>query len=111
MLKLFVVYLYEAIVVIGVKLFKFGKFLVLKVKDWIWFVFFCFSYNLNHLTEWLRDQNLQDSGAADCLLPLTQAVQLFLCKKDESSISNVCTKLTIVQVKRIFYLTMNKSIQ
>ena len=58
------------------------------------------SYNLNHLTEWLRDQNLQDSGAADCLLPLTQAVQLFLCKKDETSISNVCTKLTIVQVNR-----------
>ncbi|CAF1549572.1 unnamed protein product, partial [Rotaria sordida] len=51
----------------------------------------------NHLTEWLRDQNLQESGAADCLLPLTQAVQLFLCRKDETSISNVCTKLTIVQ--------------
>lgn len=58
-----------------------------------------YSYNLNHLTEWLRDQNLQESGASDCLLPLTQAVQLFLCKKDEASISNVCTKLTIVQVK------------
>ncbi|CAF3255654.1 unnamed protein product, partial [Rotaria sp. Silwood2] len=54
-------------------------------------------YNLSHLTEWLRDQNLQESGAADCLLPLTQSVQLFLCKKDEASISNVCTKLTIVQ--------------
>jgi hypothetical protein len=33
MLKLFVVYLYEVIVVIGVKLFKFGKLLGLKVKD------------------------------------------------------------------------------
>jgi hypothetical protein len=33
MLKLFVVYLYEVIVAIGVKLFKFGKLLVLKVKD------------------------------------------------------------------------------
>ncbi|CAF1188386.1 unnamed protein product [Adineta steineri] len=61
-------------------------------------------YNLNHLTEWLRDQNLQDSGASDCLLPLTQAVQLFLCKKDETSISNVCTKLTIVQVTKLLSL-------
>nr|ADD91458.1 myosin V-like protein [Adineta vaga] len=61
-------------------------------------------YNLNHLTEWLRDQNLQDSGASDCLLPLTQAVQLFLCKKDEASISNVCTKLTIVQVTKLLSL-------
>jgi len=61
-------------------------------------------YNLNHLTEWLRDQNLQESGAADCLLPLTQAVQLFLCKKDEASISNVCTKLTIVQVTKLLSL-------
>ncbi|CAF1093948.1 unnamed protein product [Rotaria sordida] len=61
-------------------------------------------YNLNHLTEWLRDQNLQESGAADCLLPLTQAVQLFLCKKDETSISNVCTKLTIVQVTKLLSL-------
>ncbi|CAF3322996.1 unnamed protein product [Rotaria socialis] len=61
-------------------------------------------YNLNHLTEWLRDQNLQESGASDCLLPLTQAVQLFLCKKDETSISNVCTKLTIVQVTKLLSL-------
>jgi hypothetical protein len=67
-----------------------------------------FRYNLNHLTEWLRDQNLQESGAADCLLPLTQAVQLFLCKKDETSISHVCTKLTIVQVKNKFVFLLKK---
>jgi len=66
------------------------------------------SYNLNHLTEWLRDQNLQESGASDCLQPLTQAVQLFLCKKDETSISNVCTKLTIVQVKKSFFIRKQK---
>jgi hypothetical protein len=66
------------------------------------------SYNLNHLTEWLRDQNLQESGASDCLQPLTQAVQLFLCKKDETSISNVCTKLTIVQVKKTFLYSKTK---
>ena len=59
-----------------------------------------FRYNLNHLTEWLRDQNLQDSGAADCLLPLTQAVQVFLCKKDEASISNVCTKFNYCSSKK-----------
>ncbi|CAF0778200.1 unnamed protein product [Didymodactylos carnosus] len=64
-------------------------------------------YNLNHLSEWLRDQQLKESGAADCLQPLTQAVQLFLCKKDENSISemlNVCKSLTIVQVTKLLSL-------
>ncbi|CAF1195283.1 unnamed protein product, partial [Didymodactylos carnosus] len=64
-------------------------------------------YNLNHLTEWLHNQQLRESGAADCLQPLTQAVQLFLLKKDEKNIDemiNMCKSLTIAQVTKLLSL-------
>eukprot|EP00061_Rhincodon_typus_P012785 g38727.t1 len=58
-------------------------------------------YNVSQLEEWLRDKNLQTSGAKETLEPLIQAAQLLQVKKktdeDAEAICSMCSNLTTAQ--------------
>ncbi|NWU11451.1 MYO5B protein, partial [Cephalopterus ornatus] len=59
-------------------------------------------FNISQLEEWLHGKNLQQSGAAQTLVPLIQAAQLLQLKKktskDAEAICSLCTALTTQQV-------------
>ena len=53
------------------------------------------------MEQWLRDNKLQDSGAASALDPIVQASQLLQARKTEAdvdSICEMCSRLTTSQV-------------
>ncbi|XP_009079888.1 PREDICTED: unconventional myosin-Vb-like, partial [Acanthisitta chloris] len=62
-------------------------------------------FNISLLEEWLREKNLQQSGAAETLEPLIQAAQLLQLKKktpeDAEAICFLCKALTTKQIVRI----------
>ena len=50
-------------------------------------------YNLSHLEQWARDQNLvtsMDSDVTDMLLPIIQAAQLLQARKGEEDVESIC---------------------
>ena len=68
----------------------------------LYYIFY--RYNLSHLEQWLRDSKLQESGAGTALEPIVQASQLLQARKTEADVESVCdmcSKLTIPQVRRI----------
>ncbi|XP_051896265.1 unconventional myosin-Va isoform X4 [Pristis pectinata] len=65
-------------------------------------------YNVSQLEEWLRDKNLQTSGAKETLEPLIQAAQLLQVKKktdeDAEAICSMCSALTTAQIVKVLNL-------
>ncbi|XP_050185813.1 unconventional myosin-Vb [Myiozetetes cayanensis] len=65
-------------------------------------------FNISQLEEWLHGKNLQQSGAAQTLVPLIQAAQLLQLKKktseDAEAICSLCTSLTTQQIVKILNL-------
>ncbi|XP_072326753.1 unconventional myosin-Va isoform X2 [Scyliorhinus torazame] len=65
-------------------------------------------YNVSQLEEWLRDKNLQTSGAKETLEPLIQAAQLLQVKKktdeDAEAICSMCNALTTAQIVKVLNL-------
>uniref|UniRef100_A0A4W3KJX6 Unconventional myosin-Va n=1 Tax=Callorhinchus milii TaxID=7868 RepID=A0A4W3KJX6_CALMI len=65
-------------------------------------------YNVSQLEEWLRDKNLQNSGAKETLEPLIQAAQLLQVKKktdeDAEAICSMCNALTTAQIVKVLNL-------
>ncbi|XP_043532997.1 unconventional myosin-Va [Chiloscyllium plagiosum] len=65
-------------------------------------------YNVSQLEEWLRDKNLQNSGAKETLEPLIQAAQLLQVKKktdeDAEAICSMCNNLTTAQIVKVLNL-------
>ncbi|XP_072421173.1 unconventional myosin-Va isoform X4 [Chiloscyllium punctatum] len=65
-------------------------------------------YNVSQLEEWLRDKNLQNSGAKETLEPLIQAAQLLQVKKktdeDAEAICSMCSNLTTAQIVKVLNL-------
>ncbi|XP_055872959.1 unconventional myosin-Va-like isoform X4 [Biomphalaria glabrata] len=61
-------------------------------------------YNLSHLEQWLRDNNLHEFGAQAALEPIIQASQLLQARKTDSDVDSVCdmcSKLTTAQIVKI----------
>ncbi|XP_059173032.1 unconventional myosin-Va-like [Physella acuta] len=61
-------------------------------------------YNLSHLEQWLRDNNLHEFGALGALDPIIQASQLLQARKTDSDVDSVCdmcSKLTNAQIVKI----------
>ncbi|XP_032906332.1 unconventional myosin-Va isoform X15 [Amblyraja radiata] len=65
-------------------------------------------YNVSQLEEWLRDKNLQTSGAKETLEPLIQAAQLLQVKKkmdeDAEAICSMCNAITTAQIVKVLNL-------
>ncbi|NXL99064.1 MYO5B protein, partial [Tyrannus savana] len=65
-------------------------------------------FNISQLEEWLHGKNLQQSRAAQTLVPLIQAAQLLQLKKktseDAEAICSLCTSLTTQQIVKILNL-------
>lgn len=58
-------------------------------------------YNISHLEQWLRDNKLQECGAAGSLEPIIQASQLLQARKTDSDVDSIvemCSRLTTSQV-------------
>jgi len=61
-------------------------------------------YNLSHLEQWLRDNNLHEFGAQAALDPIIQASQLLQARKtdtDVDSVCDMCSRLSAAQIVKI----------
>jgi len=66
-------------------------------------------YNLSHLEQWLRDNNLQDTNVQHTLDPIIQASQLLQARKtdaDVDCICEMCSQLTPPQVSTLLTITL-----
>ncbi|XP_052393101.1 unconventional myosin-Vb isoform X3 [Carassius gibelio] len=65
-------------------------------------------YNISQLEEWLRGNNLHQSGAVATMEPVIQAAQLLQVKKktsqDAEAICSLCTALSLQQIVKILNL-------
>ncbi|XP_073981938.1 dilute class unconventional myosin isoform X2 [Rhodnius prolixus] len=64
-------------------------------------------YNLFHLEQWAKDQNLCDPRLTDTLKPIMQASQLLQARKsdaDVESVAEMCDRLTINQILKLLNL-------
>ena len=71
-------------------------------------------YNISHLEQWVRDQNInpinpQDSSTSiiDTLQPIIQAAQLLQARKSDEDVENVCnmcSRLSAAQIIKILNL-------
>lgn len=59
-------------------------------------------YNISHLEQWTRDNHMTDMGIPQALEPIIQASQLLQARKTEQdvdSICDMCTQLSLSQVR------------
>ena len=68
-------------------------------------------YNISHLEQWVRDQNIHGQDLStpitDTLQPIIQAAQLLQARKSEDdvvNICNMCSRLTSAQIIKILNL-------
>lgn len=64
-------------------------------------------YNLSHLEQWCRDQQMNQTEVTDILQPIIQASQLLQARKtddDAKSICDMCNRLTTAQIIKILNL-------
>ncbi|XP_013411638.1 unconventional myosin-Va-like [Lingula anatina] len=61
-------------------------------------------YNISHIEQWLRDQHLQDCGAAEQLEPIIQASQLLQARKTEADVESICDMCSALSVPQIVKL-------
>lgn len=63
-------------------------------------------YNLSHLEQWARDQNLvtsMDSDVTDMLLPIIQAAQLLQARKSEDDVESICAMCNRMSSNQVGY--------
>lgn len=67
-------------------------------------IVFC-RYNLSHLEQWARDQNLQN--ATEALAPLIQASQLLQARKTEDDVQSICDMCNLLKSNQIVKILNN----